>query len=298
MKKRMRFFLSVLCLALLLISIVPAVAGATEASATPAPTAAADAAATDAAAGGAVTYSGEYHAYMGIQTDTNLWIFRNAYDDATYGNGTENFKGLSSVKGTDSTFYDGTFTDAVIDGDGTYSVKLENPDFQMETHLSLLFVSTDIPLSDQVKITDVNAKFDGSTKYTFPEAAVNPESKTYFNFGLLNNWNADLKDLFFYPMPPKTVEITFTITGLGYESASQAAAAAATPTAAPTADTASTDTAAATDNAASSDAAETAAPAADDADGGLSPVVIGGIAAGAVVIILAVVLVLAKKKKK
>lgn len=290
MKKRMKSILSVLFLAIMLVNIIPVYAGATEA--TPAPTeAATDAAATDAAAGGAVTYSGSYNAYMGFQTDTNLWIFRNAYDDATYGFGTEEFKGLSSVKDGVSTKYDGTFTDAVIDGDGTYTVTLENPDLQSETHISLLYVSTDLPLSDTIQITNVTCKFDGNTKQTFDVATQDKDSKKYVKFLLLNNWNADFKDLFFYPMPFKKCEITFTVSGMGYESPT-ANAAAATPTVAPAAstDTASTDTAA-------TDTAETSAPAADETSGGLSTPVIIGIVAAAVVVIAVVVVVLTRKRK-
>jgi hypothetical protein len=296
MKKRMKAILSVLFMAAMLVNIIPVYAGATEA--TTAPTAAAeDAAVTeapaeDAAAGGAVTYSGSYNAYMGIQTDTQLWIFRNACDDATYGVGTEEFKGLSAVASGTSTRYDGTFTDAVVDGDGTYTVTLEGPDFQSETHLSLFFISTDIPLSDQIKVTDVQCKFDGSTKYTFDEAYLDPESKEYVKILCLNNWNNDVKDLFFYPMPFNKAEITFTISGMGYESAA-AAAAEPTPTVAP-ADT-STDTPA-DDTTAPADTTQTDT-ATEEEDGGLSTPVIIGIVAAAVVVIAIVVVVLTRKKK-
>jgi hypothetical protein len=269
---------------------------ATDAAATD--TAATDAAATDTATTGAAALdtSGatEYHAFMGIQTDTNLWIFRNAYDDKDYGFGTDAFKGLTSVANNETVSYPGTFTDTVIDGDGTYTVSLTDPDFQTEEHLSLLYVSTDIPVNDQLKFSNIIVKFDGNTKYTFKEAVIDEESKTYVKFGMLNNWNPDLKDLFFYNMPPKSVEVTFTVEGFGYESKT-AAAAAATPTVAPAADdTTSTDTGAAdttTNDAAADDTADT-----EDTDGGLStPVIIGIIAA--VVVVIGVIVVVARKKK-
>ncbi|HWT76241.1 MAG TPA: hypothetical protein VN258_16195 [Mobilitalea sp.] len=292
MKKSIKSFLSVLFLVALLINVIPVYAGAT---ATVAPTAAAtDAAATvapTAAASGDVTYSGSYNAYMGIQTDTNLWIFRNAYDDKDYGFGTPEFSGLSSVANGTTTSYPGTFTDAVIDGDGTYTVTLENPDFQSETHLSLLYVSTDIPLSDKVKITNVQAKFDGSTKYTFDQGYLDPDSKTYVKILCLNNWNADVKDLFFYNMPPKKVEITFTIEGMGYKSTAQAAPTVA-PTTAPAADTsaATTDTSAA--------ATDTSAAATDTSDSSSNTGLVIGIIAAVVVVAVVVIVLVTKKKKK
>lgn len=309
MKKRTRMLLSVLFASVMLLNVVPAFAAATEATTTGAATtdatttdaattdatttdaATTDATTTDAATeeAAAVTYSGEYNAYMGIQTNTTLWIFRNAYDDATYGFGTEEFKGLSSVAAGAVTSYEGTFTDAVIDGDGTYTVTLENPDFQDEERLSLLYISTDIPLSDSVKVTDVQVKFDGSTKYTFDEAVLDKDSKEYVKILCQNDWNKDVKDLFFYPWPTKKIELTFTISGLGYESQKQAE-----PTEAPVVEEpATTDTTDTTDKTPATDSVSKDAEAAE----GLSTGAIIGIVAAAVVVIGAIVFLVTRKKK-
>lgn len=302
MKKRTRIFLSALFASVMLLNIVPAFAAATEATTTEATTteatttdAAADVATTDATTTdaateeAAVTYSGEYNAFMGIQTNTTLWIFRNAYDDPTYGFGTEEFKGLSSVAAGATTAYEGTFTDAVIDGDGTYTVTLENPDFQDEERLSLLYISTDIPLSDSIKVTDVKVKFDGSTKFTFDEAILDKESKQYVKILCQNDWNPDVKDLFFYPWPTKKIELTFTISGLGYESQKQAE-----PTAAPVVEEpAATDT---TDNTTTTPATDNASKDAEAAEG-LSTGAIVGIVAAAVVVIGGIAFLVTRKKK-
>jgi len=177
-----------------------------------------------------------YHAYMGIQTNNTLWIFRNKVDDATYGLGTDAFKGLSSVESNEVVAHDGTFTDVDITADGTYTVTLENPDFAGETTLSQLFVSTDIPTDSGATFTDVSVKFDGTTQYTWADALMNPEEKTYNMILLQNIWNKDATDLFFYPMPFSKCEITFTVSGL--PAASDDAAATST-------DSSSTDTTAA-----------------------------------------------------
>ncbi len=287
MKKSIKTLLSVLFAGALLFNAVPVGATETTVAPTEAATVTDDAATTtdDAATTGAVTYSGEYGAYMGIQTNTTLWIFRNAYDDATYGFGTPEFSQLSSVNAGASTAYPGTFTDAVVDGDGTYTVTLENPDFQSEERLSLLFVSTNIPLSDSIKVTDVKVKFDGSTKYTFDEAVLDKESKEFVKILCQNDWNNDVKDLFAYPWPFAKAEITFTISGMGYESQQQAEPTIA-PTTAPTStdDTTVTDT---PDDASSTD---------KDDDSSNTGLIIGIIAAVAVCAVIIIVLVSRKKK--
>jgi len=154
-----------------------------------------------------------YHAYMGIQTNPTLWIFRNGYGDKTYGGTTKEFKtGLFST--TSKTSYAGKFTDVAIKKDGTYTVKLSNPDFQSETRLSILMVSSNIPVSKKIKVTNVKVKIDGSTKKTFATAVIDPESKKYVKILCLNDWNTTVKDCFTYPFPMKSIEITFTIKGL------------------------------------------------------------------------------------
>ncbi|HWT76177.1 MAG TPA: leucine-rich repeat domain-containing protein [Mobilitalea sp.] len=166
----------------------------------------------------------DYHAYMGIQTNTNLWVFRNKFDDETYGLGTDAFKGLSSVDSKKVvTHYDGTFTDANITGDGTYTVTLDNPDFAGETNMSQLFVSTDIPLSDSLKVTNVIVKIDGKTIYTFDKAMLNPDSTTCALIMCQDIWHKEASNLFLSNLPFTKCEITFTVSGLAKGAAEQEA---------------------------------------------------------------------------
>lgn len=264
MKKRTKSIISMLFALAMLISSVPVSAFA---SASP-----------TAAAGGDAKYSGEYHAYMGIQTDTKLWIFRNAVDDKTYGKGTEEFdNGLSSVSNKKYKHYDGDFTDATITGDGTYTISLDKPDFKSETHLSLLFISTDIPFSKAIKVTNVTVKMDGVDKKTFDTGLLDPESKKNVKVLLLDNWNEDVKDCFTYTMPFSKCEITFTISGLGYKAKQPTVA----PTKAPTKAAAAASTSTSTSD-----------------KGGSNKGVIIGVIAAVVVVVIVVVAVLASKKKK
>lgn len=270
MKRATKSVLSVFFALAMLLCMTPV-----SAFATTTPTAAAT-----GAAGGATTYSGEYHAYLGFQTNTKLWIFRNAWGDSKekYGHDSDAFKhGLCSVKEGKITEYAGTFTDAVVDGDGTYTVKLDKPELKDETSMSQLFVSSDIPMSDSIKVSNVIVKMNDSTLYTFADGILNPESKEYAQIMCQNIWNKDVTDLFTYTLPFDTCSITFTIKGMGYESKT----ANATPTVA---------------------AVATTAPAGDaDSDstsGGVNKGVVIGIVAAVVVVVIIVIVAVSKKKKK
>jgi len=171
-----------------------------------------------------------YHAYLGIQSAS--FTFRNAWDEASYGQGQQTDDGLvyfDTLIGWDgSTPLDkgGDFTDAEITGDGTYKVGLSGDfDFGSDETLNLLFVSTDIPLDAGVTISDVNVIFDGNTKYTFDEAFLSPDSQTYMQPMAINIWNDDLgkaDGLFAYTMPSSSVEIEFTVSGMGSGAAASA----------------------------------------------------------------------------
>lgn len=166
-----------------------------------------------------------YYASLGVQTCTSLWIFRNAIDDATYGtgladaNGVIAFDGLSSV-GTDGTIvrYDGTFTDAKLDGDGNYTVSLVDPDFQDEQYFSLMFVSTNVPLDAGLTFSNVKVRINNKTVFEEEEGFLSPDSKTYVNLLMQNQWNADRKDLYQMAEPCNTtsIEISFDVSGFGY----------------------------------------------------------------------------------
>ena len=165
-----------------------------------------------------VEYSGNYNAFLGVQTNTELWIFRNAWADENYGaNATpEIFAGLYDT--TTETMHDGTFTDAVITGDGTYTVSLNGADFGSENYMSQLFVSFDIPYSSSIAFSDVEVKVNGKSVYTTAEGYIPEDSKAgdYLTLSLQNIWDSNVTDLFPIMFPVTDIEVTFTISGLGY----------------------------------------------------------------------------------
>ena len=177
-----------------------------------------------------------YHAYLGIQSAS--FTFRNAWNEGQYGkgiaadDGSFYFDHLTGWDGPTALNKGGTFTDAEITGDGTYSVSLTGDfDFGSDETLNLLFVSTDIPLDSGVTISDVKVKIDGSTKYTFDEAYLNPDDAEYVSPMMINIWNDDLgkaDGLFGYTMPTSSVEIEFTVSGMAAAPAETEAAPAET----------------------------------------------------------------------
>lgn len=165
---------------------------------------------------------GTYHAYLGIQSAS--YTFRNPWNEGTYGLGTSSddgmvyFDQLTGWDGSTPLNKGGDFTDVEITADGTYSVSVTNFDFGEDESLNLLFVSTDIPLDAGITISDVKVVMDGNTKYTFDEAYLSPDETTYVQPMAINIWNDDLgkqDGLFGYMMPSDSIEVQFTVSGVG-----------------------------------------------------------------------------------
>ncbi|MCI5751160.1 MAG: hypothetical protein MR038_01575 [Oscillospiraceae bacterium] len=183
------------------------------------------AAAAVAASVAAVPSSAEetvYNAYIGVQSAS--FSFRNAWNEPSYGKGVTGddgmvyFDQITGWDGPTAISKGGVFTDAQITGDGTYSVSVTDFDFGEDESLNLLFVSTDIPLDAGVSITDVKVILDGNAKYTFDEAFLSPDELEYVQPMMINIWNSDLggeDGLFGYTMPQDSIEIQFTVSGMG-----------------------------------------------------------------------------------
>lgn len=258
-----------------------------------------------------------YHAYLGVQSAS--YTFRNAWNDATYGQGVTSDDGMVYFDqltgwenpGNIAVNKGGVFTDAEITGDGTYSVSVTDFDFGEDETLNLLFVSTDIPLDAGITISDVKVVMDGNTKYTFDEAYLSPDEKEYMSPMCINIWNEDLgkqDGLFGYMMPTDSIELQFTVSGTGVEAETTAAETEEVTEAETTeevteaiteAETTEAVTEAAETEAAETEAAETEAAAADTqpAEESSSSNVGVIIAIVAAVVVVAVVVVVVVKKK-
>ena len=190
--------------------------------------------------------NGKYHATLGIQTCTNLWLTHMGYYEKSQNSyyNTENadnlmYKDKETNKDTAAT---GTLTNTEIAGNGTYTVRLEGLDSMNETDISQLHIATDIPLNDKVKFTDVKATINGKEILSFDEGV--PENEEPYLQGgmvilLLNHWRAELvKEVAAKGLPEsvesgwkllqgtgnESVEITFTVSGFDYDNPDAVAA--------------------------------------------------------------------------
>lgn len=225
--------------------------------------------------------NGEYHAYFMFQAD-GCWVFRNPmYEIGTGIDTPDLFKSmLTSLDVTDPVAVDGEITDVTIKGNGTYTVGVKGLNGAVtndsNTHIKFVGFSTDIPVNDQVKITDVKTKVDGITKleqkdaFIDEEAAENPKT---ISVNTSNTYRNDKNLKTEFQIPSDSMEVTFTISGFAKDDPD---AVESTPTPAPKAD----------DSEDSEDAATVSMPA------------IVGIVVAAVVVIAGVVVVVTKKKKK
>lgn len=227
--------------------------------------------------------NGTYHAYIGVQTPT--WIFRNAWDDASYGKESGCFDQLGFIDG-EWIAQGGSFTDVEITGNGTYTVAVTGYDFSgtfedqpilgADGLFNLLFVSTDLPVNDQVVISNVVLKMDGKEITTQAEAFADPDSKEVQKFLLANIWNNEISALPYYAAPTQSIEISFDVSGFAND-AVQEEAPAATPEAP-----------------AATPAPDAEAPAEGGSNTGL---IIGIVVAVVVVVAVAAGVVVGKKKK-
>ena len=246
--------------------------------------------------------NGEYVAQMYVQMDGS-WVFRNKWNDKDYGTamGYQYAGQLSQVEGSNAVPYDGTFTDVKLQGNGTYTLKLENPNFVKDVNgtktepkrFNMIGISTNIPASaqDTVKITDATLKINDSSVYTYTwkDALVNEEDKDYMLIPLLNVYNkkGDYDavneqlggDESTFMGEVTSIEITFTVSGFGYDKAVEATTAEET--------TAAADTATKADAKADS----------SSSNGLPTPAIIGIVAAVVVVVVVIVVVATSKKKK-
>lgn len=165
-----------------------------------------------------------YHAYLGVQTPT--WAFRNAWDDGSYGmDKAEIFSTVGRISNETNEWeaLGGTFTDVEIYGDGNYTVALHGMDFTNEMGdeglFNLLFVSTDLPVTDKVTITNVKLVIDGKEITTQDTAYLDADAKEYQKVLLANIWNSGITALPYYAAPTESIEISFDVTGFGFEKA-------------------------------------------------------------------------------
>lgn len=194
------------------------------------------------------------------------------------------------------------FNDIELAGNGTYTISLENADFAGETAISPLYIATDIPLNDKIKVTDFTVNINGNDIVTFETADLETEEK-YLTGGMIilaiNHWRDTLVDELSshgvsedvangYTLLTGTgadnITMTFTISGFNYDNPNAVAA---------------TDEITTEENTEAQKTSDsgTSSSKKDDSSNSSSPIVIIIVVAVVVVVAGVVVIVLKKKKK-
>ena len=189
-----------------------------------------------------------YNAYIGFQTAP--YSFRNSFDDATYGKDVADGKYFNSVivwggndpetfpqyedkfdddmpSGQAGYVLPATYTDVKIDKDGTYKVGVTDFDWALDgaSAFNLLFVSTDIPFDKDAgedgesiaKFSDCKVIVDGTVTSEVADPIIDTEDgkkSGHTKVLFANIWNKDLES-YAGAYPTKSLEIEFTVSGLG-----------------------------------------------------------------------------------
>ena len=158
-----------------------------------------------------------FNAYIGVQ-GKDTYVFRNAWDEANYGEANPEF--FNRLTGWDddknAVDYGGSFADAQISGDGEYTVSFTTGDMGMGTtaDYNMLFVSTDIPSAmienGFLTIDNVKVKFGSGATQEYTEVDL---EGTYAMIKIIDTYNQASAPAITCKVPGanETVAITFTV---------------------------------------------------------------------------------------
>lgn len=251
-----------------------------------------------------VDTNGTYHAALGLRTETRN-IYRMAYYHKKSA-GSDKWKHLA-IGDYGSEEYEkieSKFTDAVIKGNGKYTVKLENADFQGETNFIKMQVSTDIPNTGQIKFSDMVVKVNGSEIGRFDEPYIDEHEDANGNCCLLiiNNERENFQGINGNIVPTEIenkITVSFKVSGFDYKKG-QKPQPKETNTPAPTKNNKIENTPAPTKNKAT-EAPATATPVPDNSkivvNEEMRPIVIVSVIAIAVISIMAITFSVTGRKK-
>ena len=165
------------------------------------------------------------HAYVGYQTD--IWDYRDAY---VPGKTHDDAGSYDYIKAGDDVTYTADVKDVLLEADGEYTVSLAGIDLSGATQFNMLFISTDIERAayPDVKVTNATVKIDGKVVDGLENVAlpINKDNPDYYQFAIASTYAADWgisADELKYAgsdnpleiLPEDSIEVTFTISGLG-----------------------------------------------------------------------------------
>ncbi len=161
----------------------------------------------------AALLAADYHAYVAVQSDPN-YIFRNDWDDKTYGRDSdpETFSHLSKTNDSGVESWGGSFEDATITGNGSFVCSMTTGDqgFGSDGGFHFWRVTTDIPsrLVTEGHIT-VDCSLKIGTGKTNEGVYVHTEGD-YVQFVVVDNYNKIGSD-FGWMVPAANTTSVFTI---------------------------------------------------------------------------------------
>ena len=161
----------------------------------------------------------DYNAYVAVQSES--YIFRNDWYDASYGLNSENPDFFNRLTGWDAennpVDYGGIFEDAAITGNGTYTVTMTTGEhgFGVDTLLRYFRATTSIPSAlvkeGYVTITDASVKIgEGKTQ---TDLVIRAEAD-YVEIVVRDEYNKVEPSFGYLPGPNTKVVFTFTVNGL------------------------------------------------------------------------------------
>ncbi len=169
-----------------------------------------------------VDLDGTYNAALGLRTETNN-IYRMAYYHKKSA-GSDKWKHLAIGDYSSQEYQqiESSFTDVVIKGNGKYTVKLENADFQGETNFTKMQVSTNIPNTGQITFSDMVIKVNGVEVGRFDEPYIDEHEETSGNSCLLiiNNEREGFESIDANIVPAERenkITVSFKVNGFNYK---------------------------------------------------------------------------------
>lgn len=253
-------------------TVAPTEAAGTEAEATIAPTQVPD------------PYMG-VGCYMGFfQIQTTSWVYRNDFTVANYAAPEFNYVYTATDPHATTT----EIQDTVIDGDGDYTVSLNNISLEGSTNFNMVALSTNIALDSPINITAASLYYND--RLISDQPIQKDDNKKLKQLMFINEYDTAMKETIntMVPKDGTNMVIKFTVEGFGYPKAIEEETATSD-----VEDTTATETA----EPDKADVAVEDTTASEDDNGGLSTGVIIGIIAGVAVLTIIIVLVINSKKK-
>lgn len=164
---------------------------------------------------------GTYHAYVMIQGPK--YTFRDAYDNSSTGYGTDLFNQVTYQGDTaEGTSVAATINDVEIAGNGTYvasiiGIEWPEDEFSDQEYMNIIALSTDIPNSGEITISDIKLIIDGNEIKA--NELLNEESVDYAQYILQSVYNDEASSAGYYAVPFSDISISFTVSGMNYDNA-------------------------------------------------------------------------------